>query len=92
MPVLWTAFIFSAWWVATQPLPWHGVLAMVLTTGTVGGFCINLGHELGHKNTALERKGRSDQPRSDARTSDDKKKSDGRKPDSGKKAEDKTTK
>ena len=28
---------------------------MVLTTGTVGGFCINLGHELGHKSTALER-------------------------------------
>lgn len=55
VPVLWAAFIFSAWWVATQPLPWHGVLAMVLTTGTVGGFCINLGHELGHKNTALER-------------------------------------
>ena len=54
VPVLWAAFIFSAWWVATQPLPWHGVLAMVLTTGTVGGFCINLGHELGHKNTALE--------------------------------------
>ena len=55
MPVLWAAFLFSAWWVATQPLPWHGVLAMVLTTGTVGGFCINLGHELGHKSTALER-------------------------------------
>jgi alkane 1-monooxygenase len=28
---------------------------MVLICGTVGGFCINLGHELGHKNTALER-------------------------------------
>ena len=55
VPVLWAAFLFSAWWVSTQPLPWHGVLAMVLTTGTVGGFCINLGHELGHKNTALER-------------------------------------
>lgn len=55
VPVLWAAFIFSAWWVSTKPLPWHGVLAMVLTTGTVGGFCINLGHELGHKNTALER-------------------------------------
>jgi len=53
VPVLWAAFVFSAWWVATQPLPWHGVLAMVLTTGTVGGFCINLGHELGHKNTVL---------------------------------------
>ena len=55
MPVLWAAFIFSTWFVATQTLPWHGVLAMVLTTGTVGGFCINLGHELGHKSTALER-------------------------------------
>jgi alkane 1-monooxygenase len=28
---------------------------MVLITGSVGGFCINLGHELGHKNTRLER-------------------------------------
>ena len=43
VPVLWAAFLFSAWWVSTQPLPWHGVLAMVLTTGTVGGFCINPG-------------------------------------------------
>jgi alkane 1-monooxygenase len=31
------------------------MLAMVLITGSVGGFCINLGHELGHKNTTLER-------------------------------------
>ena len=28
---------------------------MVIITGSVGGFCINLGHELGHKNTPLER-------------------------------------
>jgi alkane 1-monooxygenase len=28
---------------------------MVLITGSVGGFCINLGHEMGHKNTPLER-------------------------------------
>jgi len=54
-PILWSAFIFSAWFVARHSLPWHGVLAMVLTTGSVGGFCINLGHELGHKNTTLER-------------------------------------
>jgi hypothetical protein len=33
----------TAWW------PW------CLITGSVGGFCINLGHELGHKNTSLER-------------------------------------
>jgi alkane 1-monooxygenase len=55
VPVLWLSFIFSAWFVATQALPWHGLVAMVLICGSVGGFCINLGHELGHKNTALER-------------------------------------
>ncbi len=55
VPVLWAAFIFSAWFAVHYRLPWHGMLAMVLITGSVGGFCINLGHELGHKNTRLER-------------------------------------
>ncbi len=54
-PLLWAAFIFSAWFVARHDLPWHALLAMVFITGSVGGFCINLGHELGHKNTQLER-------------------------------------
>ena len=54
-PVLWAAFIFSAWFVASYDLPLHGWLAMVMISGSVGGFCINLGHELGHKNTALEK-------------------------------------
>ena len=55
VPVLWGGFVFSAWFVATYDLPWHGWMAMVLITGSVGGFCINLGHELGHKNTRIER-------------------------------------
>jgi alkane 1-monooxygenase len=55
VPFLWLAFVFSAWFVATRSLPWHGWLAMVLTGGATGGFCINLGHELGHKQTRLER-------------------------------------
>jgi alkane 1-monooxygenase len=55
VPLLWAAFIFEAWFVARHPLPWHGWLAMVLIGGTIGGFCINLGHELGHKTTRLER-------------------------------------
>jgi alkane 1-monooxygenase len=54
-PVLWAAFIFSAWFAASHDLPLHGWLAMVMISGAVGGFCINLGHELGHKNTALEK-------------------------------------
>lgn len=55
VPVLWAAFVFSAWFVVRHDLPVHGLVAMVLITGSVGGFCINLGHELGHKNTRLER-------------------------------------
>jgi len=54
-PVLWASFIFSAWFVTHMDLPWYGWIAMVLISGSVGGFCINLGHELGHKNTALEK-------------------------------------
>lgn len=51
---MWPCIIFSAWFVATQDLPWHGVLAVIVTTGMMGGFCINVGHELGHKRTLLE--------------------------------------
>lgn len=57
VPVLYGAFIYSAWFVAHvyAQIPVHGWLAMILITGSAGGFCINLGHELGHKNTLLER-------------------------------------
>lgn len=54
VPMMWAAFIFAAWFASTQPLAWHGTLAVVLATGIVGGFCINVGHELGHKRSALE--------------------------------------
>ena len=55
VPILYGAFIYSAWFVMHVDLPWHGWVAMVLITGSAGGFCINLGHEIGHKNTRLER-------------------------------------
>ncbi len=55
VPVIWGAFIFSAWFVGTQELPLHGVIAMILLTGGICGFGMNLGHELGHKNNRLER-------------------------------------
>ena len=55
VPVLWAAFVFAAWFVATHDLPWYAWLAMVLNTGAVGGFGINLGHEMGHKHHRLER-------------------------------------
>jgi alkane 1-monooxygenase len=55
VPLLWGAFVYGAWFATTTPLGWAGRLAVVLTTGMVGGFCINLGHELGHKRGAFER-------------------------------------
>ena len=55
VPILWSAFIFAAWFFMRYDLPWYGVFAMIVTGGMVGGFCINLGHEMGHKNTKLER-------------------------------------
>lgn len=55
VPLLWIAFVFAAWFVARHALPWHGVLAATIATGVIGGFCINIGHELGHKRGAFER-------------------------------------
>ncbi|MGB1220512.1 MAG: alkane 1-monooxygenase, partial [Alcanivoracaceae bacterium] len=55
VPIIWGAFLFSAWFVGTQELPWHGVLAMILLMGGICGFGMNLGHELGHKKDPLER-------------------------------------
>jgi len=55
VPMLWAWFVFGAWYASTQALPWHGWLALALSTGVVGGFCINAGHELGHKKDRIER-------------------------------------
>ena len=55
VPVLWATYIFAAWFVSRYALPWYGVLAVILTSGSAGGYCINVGHELGHKQTDLER-------------------------------------
>lgn len=55
VPMLWGWFLFGAWYVAQPGLPLHGYLAVALSTGVVGGFCINAGHELGHKKESIER-------------------------------------
>ena len=54
VPVLWITYVFSAWFVSRHALPWYGELAVILSTGSAGGFCINVGHELGHKPTTAE--------------------------------------
>lgn len=55
VPLLWAWFVFGAWYATSAGLPLHGWLAVALSTGVVGGFCINAGHELGHKKERIER-------------------------------------
>jgi alkane 1-monooxygenase len=55
VPVLWITYVFAAWFVCRHALPWYGEFAVILSTGSAGGFCINVGHELGHKQTTVER-------------------------------------
>ena len=55
VPVLWASFIAICVFVASQPLSATGLLAMIINTGGGLGFAINLGHEMGHKKSILER-------------------------------------
>ncbi len=55
VPLLWGAFIYAAWFSQTTPITWVGEIGLIISTGGVGGFCINLGHEMGHKGSTLER-------------------------------------
>lgn len=45
----------GAWFVANNDLGWGGYLGLSLTVGVISGFGINIGHELGHKKTRLDR-------------------------------------
>ncbi|MCJ8168701.1 alkane 1-monooxygenase [Atopomonas sediminilitoris] len=55
VPILWLSFIVNVAFVGSHDLPWHGVLAVVISAGGTCGFGLNLGHELGHKKSNLER-------------------------------------
>ncbi len=55
VPILWLVFAGSVVYLCTHTLPLHAQVAVVLGAGLCGGFGINLGHELGHKNNAMER-------------------------------------
>jgi alkane 1-monooxygenase len=55
VPVLWICHFFSVWFVMTQHPSAGGVFAVVFSTGILGGFSINIGHELGHRSDGFER-------------------------------------
>ncbi|MCK5326594.1 MAG: alkane 1-monooxygenase, partial [Woeseiaceae bacterium] len=45
----------TAWYAATQQLSGWAVLALAVVAGLASGLAINTGHELGHKNSKLEK-------------------------------------
>ena len=59
VPIYWLSFLVSAWFVGTYggsgDLPWWAVGAMAVSAGYTSGTAITVGHELGHKNDALDR-------------------------------------
>lgn len=56
VPLLWFGFLFNVMFLATHELPWLHWLVVVITTGNMLGFGLNLGHELGHKKSWIDRK------------------------------------
>jgi alkane 1-monooxygenase len=55
VPLQMIGTVLGAWIAATQPLPWFGYTALVLTVGAINGVGIGTAHELGHKKEALDR-------------------------------------
>jgi alkane 1-monooxygenase len=55
VPLQMIGTVLGAWIAATQPLPWFGYAALVLTVGSINGVGIGTAHELGHKKEAMDR-------------------------------------
>jgi alkane 1-monooxygenase len=49
------SLIVTAWYAATQPLSWWAFILLAAYAGTIAGLAINTGHELGHKNSRIEK-------------------------------------
>lgn len=55
VPLHFVTLILAAWYAGTQDLSAAGILALALVAGMTAGLAINTGHELGHKNSQLEK-------------------------------------
>jgi alkane 1-monooxygenase len=48
-------FFVGVWYVGTHSLSWFSLLGLTLSIGMISGLGINVGHELGHKDSRIER-------------------------------------
>ncbi len=55
VPMHYVSMIGVAWYIGTQDLSWWAVLGLATVAGMAAGLAINTGHELGHKNSFLEK-------------------------------------
>jgi alkane 1-monooxygenase len=55
VPIHYITLIGCAWYAATAPMSAWGVLSIAVVSGMVAGLAINTGHELGHKNSSIEK-------------------------------------
>jgi len=55
VPLHYVTLIGSAWYVGTQNLSLFGMLSLAIVAGMTAGLAINTGHELGHKNSRIEK-------------------------------------
>jgi alkane 1-monooxygenase len=53
--LLYAQFFVAAWFIGTHPIPWWAYLTLALGTGFKSALAILVGHELGHKNSGLDR-------------------------------------
>ena len=55
VPLHYVSLFGVAWYAASADLSWWGFLGLAVIAGLTAGLAINTGHELGHKNSRLEK-------------------------------------
>ena len=55
VPFTYLTWVFLLWFGASHPLPWWAYPPLIMGTGSIGGFCINVAHEMGHRSERVER-------------------------------------
>lgn len=55
IPLHFAALIGSAWYASAAGLAWWSYLGLAMVAGMTAGLAINTGHELGHKNSRVEK-------------------------------------
>lgn len=55
VPLHYVALIGIAWYATSRDLSWWAFVGLAIVAGLVAGLAINTGHELGHKNSRLEK-------------------------------------